>query len=562
METVKRLAVPEGVEPSRADCHPGADWASDLPYQASEFRSRVDRPRQCGCRHHDNCHALEKGGTLKISRILVCGATGYVGGRLVPRLLEKGLHVRCLVRSPEKMSDLEYRDHPNLTIVKGTLDDQESIRQAALDVDATYYLVHAMISAGDDYDSRDRELAGNLVEGLKGSTCKRIIYLGGLGEMGPDLSKHLRSRRAVAEILQSSEIPVTVLRAAMIIGSGSASFEILRYLVDRLPIMITPKWVNVETQPIAIGDVLRYLVQCLEVPATVGRVVDIGGTDILTYRETMQVMATASGLARRLVLPVPVLTPRLSSGWISWVTPVNARIARPLAEGLRNRTVCRNDAAIQLMPGPLQGVKEAIDAALGKLAAGEIETRWSTAGEMPGDPSWSGGTNFRDERSLEVNASGQDAFRAICRMGGQYGYWGADWLWSLRGWIDKLVGGPGLRRGRRHPTEIRFGETIDFWRVNGYHPDELLRLHAEMKLPGKAELEFQVEPISENRCRVSQVARFRPKGLLGLAYWYSVVPLHCFVFPKMLKGIKRDAEAIDPPDGGAEFDSGFPQRAD
>jgi len=481
---------------------------------------------------------------VDVAKVLVCGATGYVGGRLVPRLLEEGIQVRCLVRSPEKMADLDYHDHPNLTIIEGSLDDEEKIRHAAKDVDAAYYLVHAMISAGDDYDARDREMARNFINGLKGSGCQRIVYLGGLGEMGPDLSKHLRSRRAVAEILQSSEIPATVFRAAMIIGSGSASFEILRYLVDRLPIMITPKWVKVETQPIAIRDVLRYLVQCLEVPATVGRVIDVGGADILTYREMMQVMAAANGLSRRLILPVPVLTPRLSSGWISWVTPVNASIARPLAEGLRNRTVCRNDVAAQLMPGPLRGVEEAIHAALGKLAAGEIETRWSTAGEMPGDPSWSGGTTFRDERSAEVFASTVDTFHAICRIGGKYGYWGADWLWALRGWMDKLVGGPGLRRGRRHPTQIRYGEAVDFWRVNGYQPGQLLRLRAEMKLPGEAELEFHVETNSQGRCRVRQIARFRPRGLLGLAYWYAVLPLHCFVFPTMLKGIKRDAEAL------------------
>ena len=481
---------------------------------------------------------------VNVSKVLVCGATGYVGGRLVPRLLEEGVEVRCLVRSPEKMADLSYHDHPNLKIIQGSLDDEERIREAAAGVNAAYYLVHAMISAGDDYDARDRELAKNFLQGLAGSGCKRIIYLGGLGEMGPDLSKHLRSRRAVAEILQSSEIPATVFRAAMIIGSGSASFEILRYLVDRLPIMITPKWVKVETQPIAIRDVLRYLVQCLNVPATVGRVIDVGGADILTYREMMQVMAVANGLTRRLIIPVPVLTPRLSSGWISWVTPVNASIARPLAEGLRNRTVCRNDVAAELMPGSLMGVKAAIHAALGKLAAGEIETRWSTAGEMPGDPSWSGGTTLRDERCTEVNACGADTFQAICRIGGKYGYWGADWLWSLRGWMDKLVGGPGLRRGRRHPTEIRYGEAVDFWRVNGYHPRELLRLRAEMKLPGQAELEFHVEGMPNGRCRVRQIAKFRPRGLFGLAYWYSVLPLHSFVFPTMLKGIKRDAEAL------------------
>ena len=481
---------------------------------------------------------------MNVSKVLVCGATGYVGGRLVPRLLEQGLEVRCLVRSPEKMADFRFHDHPNLKIIEGSLDDLERIKEAAAGVEVAYYLVHAMISAGDDYDARDRVMAKNFLEGLVGSGCQRIIYLGGLGEMGPDLSKHLRSRRAVAEILQSGAIPATVFRAAMIIGSGSASFEILRYLVDRLPIMVTPKWVKVETQPIAIRDVLRYLVQCLAVPNTVGRVIDIGGADILTYREMMQVMAVANGLSKRLILPVPILTPRLSSGWISWVTPVNASIARPLAEGLRNRTVCRNNAASELMPGELMGVEAAIHAALGKLAAGEIETRWSTAGEMPGDPTWSGGTTCCDERSTDIDASDAEAFQALCRIGGKYGYWGADWLWTLRGWMDKLVGGPGLRRGRRHPTELRYGEAVDFWRVNGYHAGELLRLHAEMKLPGEAELEFQVAALPEGRCRVTQTARFRPRGLFGLAYWYSVLPLHSFVFPTMLNGIKRDAEAL------------------
>ncbi|MGI9471109.1 MAG: SDR family oxidoreductase [Rubripirellula sp.] len=479
-----------------------------------------------------------------ISRGLVCGATGYVGGRLVPRLLEQGLSVRCLVRSPEKMSDFDWHDHPQLEIVEGALDDVQAVREASEGVDAAYYLVHAMISAGDDYAKQDRALASNFIAGLRGSTCQRIIYLGGLGEMGPELSKHLCSRREVAEILQSSEIPTTVFRAAMIIGSGSASFEILRYLVDRLPVMVTPKWVNTETQPIAIRDVLRYLVQCLQVPATSGRVVDIGGEDILTYKEMMRVMASANGLARRLILPVPVLTPKLSSGWIALVTPVNARIARPLAEGLRNRTVCRNDAAMQLMPGPLLGVEEAIDAALGKLAKGDIETRWSTAGEMPGDPAWSGGTTLKDERSIEIEASDQEAFRVISRIGGKYGYWGADWLWSLRGLMDKVVGGPGLRRGRRDPDQVRFGEAIDFWRVNGYEANRILRLHAEMKLPGEAELEFLIEPLQGGCSRVTQTARFRPKGLFGLAYWYSVLPLHSFVFPRMLRGIKRDAEAL------------------
>ncbi|WP_052329625.1 SDR family oxidoreductase [Rhodopirellula sp. SWK7] len=475
-------------------------------------------------------------------RILVCGTTGYVGGRLVPKLLEKGYLVRCLVRSPEKLRAFPWCDHERLEIVQGNLDNLPGVRAAIAGVDAAYYLVHAMISAGGDYAKRDRELANTFVEGLKDSSCRRVMYLGGLGELGPNLSMHLRSRGEVADILRQSDAETTVFRAAMIIGSGSASFEILRYLVERLPIMITPKWVKMETQPIAIRDVLRYLVECLDVPETAGRTIDIGGRDIHTYQKLMQIMAKSLGLPRRIIMPVPVLTPRLSSAWISLVTPVNASIARPLAEGLRNRTVCRNDDAQKLMPGPLFGVEDAIDAAIGKLNDGDIETRWSTAGEMPGDPEWSGGTVFDDVQTVEVAASADATFAALSRIGGKSGYWGADWLWWLRGLLDKCVGGPGLRRGRRHPNELSYGEAVDFWRVSGFERGRWLRLHAEMRLPGVAELEFRVEPQGPDQSQLVQTARFRPRGLLGLAYWYSVWPLHFFVFPRMVRGIKRDAE--------------------
>nr|WP_250927854.1 SDR family oxidoreductase [Aporhodopirellula aestuarii] len=476
--------------------------------------------------------------------ILVCGATGYVGGRLVPKLLEKGYVVRCLVRSPEKLRAFPWCDHERLEIVQGNLDDRERVRVAVEGTDAAYYLVHAMISAGGDYAKRDRELATTFVEALKGSTCKRIMYLGGLGELGPNLSLHLRSRGEVADILRTSECATTVFRAAMIIGSGSASFEILRYLVERLPIMVTPKWVKMETQPIAIRDVLRYLVECVDVPETAGRTIDIGGLDIYSYQELMQIMAKSLGLRRRIILPVPVLTPRLSSAWISLVTPVNARIARPLAEGLRNRTVCRNDDAQNLMPGPLFDVREAIDAAVGKLEDGDIETRWSMAGEMPGDPQWSGGTVFDDVRSADIRASTDETFAALSRIGGSYGYWGADWLWWMRGVLDKCIGGPGLRRGRRHPETLSYGEVVDFWRVSGYERGRWLRLRAEMRLPGEAELEFRVGPRGDDSSHLVQTARFRPRGLLGLAYWYSVWPLHFFVFPTMVKGIRQDAEKM------------------
>ena len=481
-------------------------------------------------------------------RVFVCGSTGYVGGRLVPRLLDRGYEVTCLVRSPQKLEVHPWNDHPNLVVVQGELDpDDESsidrLGQAASGADAAYYLIHSMISAGDDYASHDRKLAKAFADAMQRAQCKRIIYLGGLGEWGPDLSRHLKSRREVAEILQSGEVPATVFRAAMIIGSGSASFEILRYLVDRLPIMITPKWVHVETQPIAIRDVLRYLVESLDVPESVGRIIDIGGTDVLSYRDMMHMAAKAAGLTRRIIVPVPVLTPKLSSGWISLVTPVGADIARPLAEGLRNRTVCKNDLATRLMPGPLFSVQQALDAAFGKLQSGSVETRWSTAGKMPGDPKWSGGTVFQDRRECIIDAEPSEVFAAVSKIGGNHGYWGGDWLWRLRGVMDQVIGGPGLRRGRRNSDVLSYGEAVDFWRVSGFNQNEQLTLRAEMKLPGDAELDFSIEEVEDapSKSRLIQTARFRPLGLLGIAYWYAVLPLHYFVFPTMLRGIERDA---------------------
>jgi len=497
---------------------------------------------------HEEPVAIDPG-----SRVLVCGATGYVGGRLVPRLLEEGYQVRCFARSPKKLIAYPWCDSPGVEIVEGDLQNRDAIEMAAKDVDAAFYLVHSMISAGSSYDQRDRELAELFASTMKASGVRRIIYLGGLGETGAELSKHLRSRREVEQVLRDHGVSTTVLRAAMIIGSGSASFEILRYLVDRLPIMVVPQWVKTKTQPIAIRDVLRYLVTCLQVPETTGQTLDIGGPDIVTYREMMDIMCDEVGLRHRIIFEVPVLTPRLSSHWIGFVTPVTSKIARPLAEGLKNPTVCRDDRANELMPGPRLSVRIAIDAALGKLQSGEVETRWSTAGELPGDPSWSGGTTFKDQRELIVNASAAATFAAICRIGGDHGYWGSDWLWAIRGWMDKIVGGPGLRRGRRHPTNTGFGEAIDFWRVSGFEKDQLLSLRAEMRLPGEAELQFQIEPLDDQPsehspvCRLTQTARFRPRGLFGLIYWWAVWPLHFLVFPKMLRGIQKDAQATIGP---------------
>ncbi|MFG0335675.1 MAG: SDR family oxidoreductase, partial [Maioricimonas sp. JB049] len=485
----------------------------------------------------------------------------YIGGRLVPRLLESGFRVRCLARRPEKLADRLWSDHPNLEIVAGDVLDQSKLVAAMEGCDAAYYLIHSMIAAGKSYAERDRALAVSFTRAASGSDLQRIVYLGGLGELGEDLSLHLRSRREVEQILGTSRVPLTTLRAAMIIGSGSASFETLRYLVERLPVMVTPRWVKTETQPIAVRNVLHYLVECLRVPEAAGQTLDIGCEDVMTYRQLMQIMADELGLPTRLIVPVPVLTPRLSSLWIGLITPVSSQIARPLAEGLRNRTVCRNMQAARLMPQRLLSAREAISAALQDLGSAGIETNWSMAGEMPGDPEWSGGTLFRDARECVVEAPVDEVFRTVCGIGGESGYWGGDFLWRLRGLMDQMLGGPGLRRGRRHPKDLHYGEAIDFWRVTGLVQDRKLLLRAEMKLPGAAELEFRLEPISAQQTRLIQTARFRPLGLFGIAYWYAVVPLHHCVFQYLLNGIRREAEMRATPADQKE-PSGRPPAAD
>ena len=482
--------------------------------------------------------------TRDVPPVLVTGATGYVGGRLVPRLLESGHRVRCLTRSPRKLAARPWAGDPRVDVVQADLADTASVAAALRGCGPAYYLVHAMASTGPRYAEQDRRMASTFARAAAEAGLARIIYLGGLGETGTWLSEHLGSRREVEAVLAAGTVPVTVLRAAMIIGAGSASFEILRYLVERLPVMVTPRWVTTECQPIAVANVLTYLVACLSVPATIGSTLDIGGADVVTYRHLMDTMAEELGLRRRLVIPVPVLTPRLSSLWIHLVTPVSHRIARPLAEGLRNRVVCRDDRAARLMPQALLTAREAIRAALAQERASQVETVWSDAGPMPGDPDWAGGKVFVDRRALPVAAPADVVHRAVCRLGGRHGWYGADSLWAVRGALDHLVGGPGLRRGRRHPERLAYGDAVDFWRVTAVEPDRRLALRAEMRLPGEALLEFSIEPAPEpGRSRLVQTARFRPRGLLGLAYWYAVLPLHGVVFGRTLQGIRRAAEA-------------------
>jgi uncharacterized protein YbjT (DUF2867 family) len=478
--------------------------------------------------------------------VLVTGATGYIGGRLVPRLLRAGCRVRCLARSPRKLEDRPWSGDERVEVVGGDLGDAEALRVALRGCRAAYYLVHSMVAAGSDYGARDRQLAEGFARAAADARLERIIYLGGLGETGPGLSEHLTSRREVETILQSGPVPVTSLRAAMIIGSGSASFEILRYLVERLPVMVTPRWVRTPCQPIAVRDVLRYLVQSLSTPATAGRTLDIGGPDILTYEQFMELVARERGLPRRRVLPVPVLTPRLSALWIHLVTPISRHIARPLADGLRNPVVCHDDAAVRLMPFERLSAREAVRAAFAVLERQSVETSWSDAGPMPGDPDWAGGRVFVDRRRITVRAPAARVHEAVGRIGGGHGYYAADFLWRLRGRIDRLLGGPGLRRGRKHARRIAFGEALDFWRVTDVQRDRRIALRAEMRLPGEAFLEFDIEPGEADGAGVTlvQTARFVPRGLLGLAYWYAVLPLHHIVFRGMIEGIRREAEAL------------------
>lgn len=482
------------------------------------------------------------------STVFVTGATGYIGGRLAPRLIERGYRVRCLARSAAKLLARPWAASQRVEIIEGDAADEERLTTAMRGCGAAYYLVHSMDAAGPEYRRRDLTLAEAFGRAAMKAGVPRIIYLGGLGETGEGLSEHLSSRREVEIALGRGGVPVTVLRAAMIIGSGSASFEILRYLVERLPIMITPRWVSTESQPIAVRDVLYYLVAALETPATTGRTLDIGGPDVCSYAKVMREMASALRLRRRVVIPVPVLTPRLSSLWIHLVTPLHATIARPLAEGLKNRVVCRSDEALRLMPHQCLTIREAMDAALAKVHAGEIETSWSDAGVMRGDPAWAGGTVFVDRREVITPATPGAVWAAVWALGGERGYYAVDWLWRLRGIMDRLTGGPGLRRGRRSSDDLRLGDALDFWRVTAIDPPHRLELTAEMKLPGVATLCFDVDPAPAPGAgtRLIMTARFRPRGLLGIAYWYSVLPLHGIVFRGMLRGLVRAAGSRMP----------------
>jgi uncharacterized protein YbjT (DUF2867 family) len=475
--------------------------------------------------------------------VAVMGATGYVGGRLVPELLKQGYVVRCLSREPRKLADRPWRGDGHVDIRQMDLEQPDAVVQALGGCQSAYYLVHGLPSGNGAELDRFTKLAQNFARAAATAGVRRIITVSSLGASSDSRCQFARQQYAVETALASTSIPLTSLRVGLIIGSGSASFEILRYLVERLPAMITPRWVESDCQPIAVRDLLHWLVACLRVPETAGQTLEIGGPDVISYRQLMRCMSEELQLPRRWMIGVPVVTPRLSAAWISLITPVTYRVARPLAEMLRGRVVVQDTLASRLMPHDPLPVRMAVRQAIAITRSGEIPTRWSAAGPIPGDPSWSGGQVFSDQRTVDIDADAIAVYAAVCRIGGGHGWYAGDVLWRLRGWLDQLVGGPGLRRGRRHPENVEFGEALDFWRVVGLERGRFLRLHAEMKVPGIAQLEFQMCPRDEStQTRLTMTARFRPRGLLGILYWYAVLPLHAFVFRGMLEGIKRAAE--------------------
>jgi uncharacterized protein YbjT (DUF2867 family) len=479
--------------------------------------------------------------------VLVTGATGYIGGRLVPRLLETGARVRCLARDASRLQGRPWRREVELVV--GDVLRPDSLSDALHGVTVAYYLVHSL-GAGSDFPERDVTAARRFGTAAKNAGVERIIYLGGLGDPGKALSAHLRSRHETGEALRESGVPVTEFRAGVIVGSGSLSFEMIRYLTERVPVMICPRWVYTRIQPISVRTVLDYLVEALRVASSADRTIEIGGADIITYGEMLTFYAEVRGL-RRWLVPVPVLTPKLSSYWVHFVTPIPATIARPLIAGLRNEIIVRDHAARQLFPGiqPLD-YRTAVKLALEKLRADKVETAWSDAlsTSQPDATPVTLSTHegmIIEHRQLAVDAPAEAIFRAFTGLGGTRGWLYMNWAWRIRGAFDRLCGGVGLRRGRRDADSVRVGEALDFWRVEAVEPNHLMRLRAEMKVPGKAWLQFEVKAQErDTRPLLTQIAFFAPKGLLGLAYWYALYPIHRMIFGGMIQRVAKRAADI------------------
>ncbi|MEZ5178601.1 MAG: SDR family oxidoreductase [Acidimicrobiales bacterium] len=485
------------------------------------------------------------------THVLVTGATGYIGGRLVPELLAAGHRVRALARTPSKLDDQSWR--AQVDVAHGDVTDRASLDRALRGIDVAYFLVHSM-GGRADFDAEDRHAAETFRRACAAAGVRRIVYLGGLGrDDDPHLSRHLQSRHEVGRVLADGPVPVTELRAAVIIGSGSASFEMLRYLVEVLPVMTTPRWVDNRCQPIAIRDVLSWLVAAADDPTDHDHVHEIGGPDVLTYREMMHAYAEVAGLPRRRIVAVPVLSPSLSSRWIGLVTPLPTGLARPLVESLINEVVVTRPPT--WTPPDLHPLtfRRAVGLALERSAALQVATRWSDA-DLPGrspadplptDPDWAGGSILVDAQRASSPAAPAELFATVAGIGGHRGWYVTPLLWSIRGLADKLIGGVGMRRGRRHPDELWVGDALDFWRVEAVEPDRLVRLRAEMKLPGEAWLEWQIAPDGAGSV-LHQRAIFAPRGLTGRLYWYALIPFHALIFARMANRIAAAAERRAP----------------
>ncbi|MGW0025676.1 SDR family oxidoreductase [Rhodococcus sp. NPDC003383] len=477
-------------------------------------------------------------------RILVTGATGYIGGRLAPRLVAAGHRVRVLARTPDKLRDVPWAG--DVEVVQGDLDDPDSVEAACRDIDVVYYLVHSMGGRGEFAEAEQRS-AEHVAAAAKRTGVGRIVYLGGLHPNSDRLSPHLRSREQVGRILLDSGVPTLVLQAGVVIGSGSASFEMIRHLGNRLPVMTTPRWVNNRIQPIAVRDVLHYLVAAADAPLPRSRTFDIGGPDVLRYGEMLQVYAEVAGLRRRRIVVLPVLTPRLAGLWIGLVTPIPPSLGRALIESLSTDAVVSEhdiDAVIPPPPGGTTGYRDAVALALRRIDRGEVETTWANASPvgapadpLPSDPDWAGEVVFTDERSLDCDCPAREVWPVVESIGGENGWYSFPLAWTIRGWLDRFAGGVGLTRGRRNPTTLHTGDALDFWRVERIDRFELLRLRAEMLAPGGAWLEWRLEPLGPDRTRLHQRAIFFPKGLAGRLYWYSLLPFHGIIFKGMLENI-------------------------
>jgi len=471
--------------------------------------------------------------------VLLTGATGYVGGRLLKALEQRNYKVRCMARRPEY---LRGRVGPTTEVIAGDALRYDSLSQSLKNTDVAYYLVHSLGSAGN-FEDEDRTAAANFGRACAACGVRRIVYLGGLGEEERTLSSHLRSRHEVGRVLREAGIPVIEFRASIVIGSGSLSFELVRALTERLPIMIAPRWVSVPAQPIAIEDLIAYLLAAAELTPVESRTFEIGGADVVSYGGIIKEYARQRGLDR-LIIPVPLLTPRLSSLWLGLVTPIYSRVGRKLIDSLRYPTIVRNQSALEVFAIRPRGIREAISRALNNEEHEFAVTRWSDALSSIGNAGHWGGQRFGsrivDSRTAEVPRDRKAAFAPIRRIGGDAGWYYGNLLWRIRGFLDLLAGGAGLRRGRRNPESLVPGDTLDFWRVEAFERDRLLKLHAEMKLPGRAWLEFELTDIPTGT-QIRQTAVFDPLGVAGLLYWYALYPIHQLVFAGMLREICRKA---------------------